>query len=612
MHEVFIIPCILLAGFFCQYLSWRLRVPAILFLLITGVLAGPFTGWLQPEEQFGDMLKYFISLSVAVILFEDSLALEAPKLKMVSSSVRRLITSGVIITGVGSGLTMHFLFEVQWEVSFLFGCLMTVSGPTVIQPMLRSMRPTARVAETLRWEGLLVDPVGAVLSILAYEIIFILYRGGGGFDFFVLLVTILATGLTGGYLVGKGLGLMLRYHLIPEHLIDAAALAFVASVFIFSNAIAEESGLISATVAGIVLRNMKGLHLDPLMNFKESISLILLSTLFLILAAQLDVEHIMKMGWVTPTLLVLVLQFLIRPLCVFTCTTGEGYSIREKIVMSWMAPRGIIAVVVASLLANKLDILGLEGTEVLIDSVFIVILGTVAFESLTLRPLSIWLGVAEPTPRGVLVIGSSDVARAMAKIMQEKGIPVTLADASRSGIRQAKLAGLNTYLGNPMSEHAGAHLNLVGIGKALMLTDDLEENVLCSLHFSHELGRNNVYRIHTNEGKDRNIRHDLSHLYRGYPLFGKGVTVRKIRELLRKGAPFKATPLTEEFEFEDWKNKYHGKAYPFFAFKKDEEIQFFVEDGVFTPEEGWTVVALWADEKLIQSEKSPELIDKTP
>lgn len=601
MDEAIIIPCILLAGVFCQFLSWLLRIPAILFLLAFGILAGPVAGWLQPQEQFGDFLKHFISLSVALILFEGSLELDASKLKVVGTTVRKLITVGVMVTGIGSGLALHLFFDVEWEISLLFGCLMTVSGPTVVQPMLRSTRPSLRVAETLRWEGILVDPIGAVLTVLAYEFVYILHAGEPGVHFFTLLFSILLTGLAGGYLIGKGFGVLLRYHLIPEHLQNATVLALVVGLFVFSNQIAEESGLISVTVAGITLRNMKGLHLTPLITFKESVSVILISTLFLLLASQLNLQDIAKLGWAAPVLLVCTLQFIVRPLCVMASTVGEEYTAGEKTVLSWVAPRGIVAAVVASLLAGKLEGMGFKGTDVLVEAIFIVILGTVAFESLTLRPLAVWLKVALPTPRGILIVGSNEVARLFAKTLEAHKFRVTLADSSRSGIREARLAGLKTYLGNPMSEHAEANLNLIGVGKALMLTEDLEENVLCALHFSHEIGRDNVYRIHTDETKDRNIRGDFSHLYRGYPLFDKGITINKVRELIQNGATFKATSLTAEFGLKNWEELYKDKAHPFFAVSSKGEIQFFVEDGVFVPSPGWTVVSLQFAEKEAQT-----------
>ncbi|MGB5325145.1 MAG: cation:proton antiporter, partial [Pseudomonadales bacterium] len=261
----------------CQWLAWRVRLPAILFLLIAGLVAGPGLGWLQPDALFGDLLMPMVSLSVAIILFEGSLTLTVKEVREVTVVVRRMISIGALVTWVTVALATRAIFDFSWQVSALFGAVVIVTGPTVIIPMLRSVRPTRKIANILRWEGIAIDPIGALMAVMTYEFILASAEQTAlGHVLWVFTLTIL-TGLVVGVFSGYVLGKLLENNLIPEYLHNLATLSVVLVAFSFSNALQHESGLLTVTIMGMWLANRPGLDIHPILNFKEHLSVLLIS-----------------------------------------------------------------------------------------------------------------------------------------------------------------------------------------------------------------------------------------------------------------------------------------------------------------------------------------------
>ncbi|HXD37273.1 MAG TPA: sodium:proton antiporter, partial [Rhodanobacter sp.] len=420
----------LMIGFLAQWLAWRVRLPAILFLLLAGILLGPATGLLNPDKLLGDLLFPIVSLSVALILFEGSLTLRFNELPGIGNAVRGLVSYGAVAALLLLALAAHLVAGLSWPIALLFGALACVTGPTVIAPMLRTLRPNARIANTLRWEGIVIDPLGALFAVLIYEAI-VSQREGHTLGVFV--ATILCGAVIGG-LAAMVIGFLLRRQMIPEYLQNYAVLATVPLAFSVSNALTHESGLLAVTIMGIALGNMRNVHMDDILDFKESLTTVLVSLLFILLAARLH--------WPLPDgmlgagiALFVIAQLLVRPVTVALSSMGSSLTWRERALIGWVAPRGIVAASVSALFALRLDALGVPGADALVPLVFTLIIGTVVLQSATARPLALWLKVAEPEPRGVLIFGSDHVARAIGTSLKDAGFRVVLADDDWDGIR---------------------------------------------------------------------------------------------------------------------------------------------------------------------------------
>ncbi len=576
----------------CQWFAWWVKLPAILFLLLAGILAGPVTGWLVPDRLFGDLLFPFVSLSVAVILFEGGLTLRFHEIQGLQRVVRNLVSIGTLVTWLIVAVATHLLLGFDWNLSFLFGAVMVVTGPTVIVPLLRTVRPNAKVSNILRWEGIVIDPIGALLAVLVFEFII---SGQGGSAFTHTLATfgtILLVGFSMGAVAAYLLGLVLRHHLLPEYLHNVATLTVVFGVYAFSNAIAEESGLLTVTVMGIWLANMKNVPMQDILNFKESLSVILISGLFIILAARIELEQFAQLGWGALALFATI-QFVGRPAKVFLSTLGSSLTWQERTLLAWIGPRGIVAAAVTALFAIRLQQQGYEGAELLVPLAFTIIIGTVVLQSATAGMLARALGVAEPEPKGFLIIGANEVARAIGRVLREHGFRAVLTDTNWKHIKEARQKdGLETFYGNPVSDYADRHLNLVGIGRMLGLSRQSDLNALAALKYRPEFGRKGIYTLQSSADVNRSEKLTVSGEHRGYTLFGEDVTYSKLASLMSKGAEIRSTVLTEEFDFDAYRRKYGNRAIPLFALTPKGKLECFVAGGKLKPQPGWTVIAL--------------------
>ncbi len=578
---------ITVAGIICQWFSWLVKLPAILFLLLVGIAAGPVTGLIKPDELFGDLLFPMVSLSVAIILFEGSLTLRFEEIKGIEKIVRRLVTSGLIVTWLATAAATHWIIGLSWELAFLFGAITVVTGPTVIVPMLRTVRPNVRIANILRWEGIAIDPIGAMLAVLVFEFII------SGQDSTALSHTLIAfaktilngvgLGAAGGYILGQ----TLRHHWLPEYLHTSATVAFVLAVFSLSNLFQHESGLLAVTIMGIWLANMRNIPLDEILNFKESLSVLLISGLFIILAARIELQEITVLGW-SAVMVFLVMQFIARPLKIIISTVNSSLTWQEKALLAWICPRGIVAAAVSALFALRLQETGDPTAGLLVPLTFFVIIGTVVLQSSTSGFIARLLGVADPEPNGFLVIGANPVARAIAKSLKDNQITTILADSSWDNIRSARMEGLNTYYGNPVSSHADRYLDLVGIGRMIAITPHTELVTTASMRYQTEFGKNAIYTL----PHDRDEKHVASREHRGRVLFGRDVTYAKLAILLGQGAEIRITTLTETFTYDDYNEKYDGKVIQLFAFDPKNNIRVFIENNTLEPGKGWKIMSL--------------------
>ncbi|SFA62504.1 cation:proton antiporter [Metapseudomonas otitidis] len=579
-----------LAALCSQWLAWRLRLPAILFLLLSGILAGPVLGVLDPGALFGPLLFPLTSLAVALILFEGSLTLHLSEWREIGSVVRRMVTLGALATWVVIAVATHLLLGFSWELAVLFGSLTLVTGPTVIVPMLRVVRPRASVANILRWEGIVIDPIGALAAVVTFS--FIVSRDQGGWSqSLATFAGVIGCGTLLGVLGGWALGVVLRRHWLPEYLHNLAALAAVLGVFIASNLLVHESGLLAVTLMGMWLANMRGVDVKPILHFKENLSVLLISGLFILLAARLDLKALLALGPATLALLA-VIQFIARPLNIGLSTLGSTLSWRERALLAWIAPRGIVAAAVSAIFALRLQEHGDPNAQLLVPLTFLVIIGTVVLQSATARPLARLLGVAEPAPAGFLIIGANPVARALGKALNQLGSRVLLTDSSWENIRAARMDGLPTYFGNPTSQHADAHLDLVGLGHLLALSPSSEMNALACMRFRHDFAEPRRFTLPSGADSRRSDKHRSSEQVRGRELGLPALTYPQFASRLGRGAEIRITTLTEAFDWAAYQAFHGNHATLLLARDTRGWVHIAGPSQALEPQPGWSLVAL--------------------
>ena len=552
-----------LVSLFCQWLGWKFRLPAILPLLIAGLVLGPVVGVLDPDALFGDLLFPIISLGVAVILFEGSLTLNFKEIKNHGRMVTSLVTVGAAVTWAVITVGAHLLVGFSWEIAMLFGALVVVTGPTVIVPMLRSVRPTSKLASILRWEGIVIDPLGALIAVLVFE--YIAFSSEGGNHVLTALGLMLSIGFGLGALSGYLLGIVLRKNLLPHYLQNTAVLTIMLAVFVGSNLLQEESGLLTVTVMGIWLANMRGVDIADILEFKETLTVLLISALFILLAARLDSQAVLALGWGGLGLL-LVVMFIARPLSIWISAVGSSLSKQDKWFLSWIAPRGIVAAAVSSLFAINLENLGFAGAEQIVPMVFLVIIGTVVVQSLTASRWASWLGVTAESNQGILIFGASRFSRELARVLLSRNFRVVLADTNWDNIRLARMDNIPVYFGNPASEHAETYLDLTGIGRVFVMSPYRQLNPLVNFHFQDVYGMHKVFGLNNTEPVS--ARHQMSDTYvKQLSLFGEQVSYAKLSSLVAKGAVIKTTNITENFTYEHFLCRYGDGAMPLLYIK---------------------------------------------
>jgi NhaP-type Na+/H+ or K+/H+ antiporter len=502
--------------------------------------------------------------------------------------VQRLLSIGVLTTWAITTLAAYWLLTIPFELALLFGAMTVVTGPTVIVPMLRTVRPTTHLANILRWEGIVIDPIGALLAVLVFEFII---SGSGGAALGHTLVGFagqILTGLAFGAAAGYGWGMVLRRHWLPEFLHNVATLLVVLAVFAFSNHIQAESGLLSVTIMGIWLANMKGVDVGDILDFKEALSILLISGLFIILAARVDFARVQELGW-SALWVLLIMQFVARPLKVLIASQGSSLSWRERALLAWVAPRGIVAAAVAALFALQLQQQGYAEAALLVPLTFIVILGTVALQSSTARMLAVWLGVAEPEPTGFLIVGANPLARAIGGVLQKHGLRVQLADSSWNNVRAAIMDNLPTYYGKVVSEHADRRLDLVGIGQLLALSSTQEENALALMRYRTEFGASHLYSLQVSSEKEGDTKTGKPRI--GNIAFGEDISYKNLSAMLGEGGEVRSTRLSDEFGIDEYFKKYF-RAVHLFAINPRGKLIVFTPETDIEARSGWTLISM--------------------
>ncbi len=504
---------IIILGILAQWVAWKFKIPAILPLILIGLLVGPLatlftsdgTKLIQPiwdghKGLFpGESLFYFVSLAISIILFEGGLTLRKSEILNVGPVIIKLITVAVVITFFGAGLAAHFIFNLSWPISFLFSALIIVTGPTVITPILRNIPLKKDVSAVLKWEGILIDPVGALVAVLVFEFI----RVGAGEEFTLTALLefskIVLVGFTFGFTFAHALTFLIKRKIIPHYLLNVVTLASVLGVFVLSDIFAHESGLLSVVIMGMVLGNINLPNLNEILYFKESLSVLLISILFILLSANINIEDLKLIANGKAALLFAVVVFIVRPLGVFLSASKSGLKTNEKLFISWVGPRGIVAAGIASLFGLKLYKEGVPGSEYITPLVFMIVLGTVLLNATTARLFAKLVGVFLKKSEGILIIGASKVSRLIAIYIKNNNQHVVLVDSNRNNINKAKDLGLEAIEGNIYGEKLSDNIELNDVGYLMALTGNSDINKYAINKFKDQFGENGSFRLITSE-----------------------------------------------------------------------------------------------------------------
>ena len=481
---------IIVLGIIAQWVAWRFKLPAILPLIIIGLLVGPISTlftedgtklirpiWNKTEGLFlGESLYHFVSLAIGVILFEGGLTLKRSEVTRVGPVITKLITLGSAVTFFLAGTAAHFIFNLPWQISFLFSALIIVTGPTVITPILRNIPLKKDLSAVLKWEGILIDPIGALVAVLVFE--FISIGEGQGYTQTGLLefVKVLLLGFTFGFSFAHALTLAIKKNYVPHYLLNVVSLSVVLSVFVISELFAHESGLLAVVVMGMVMGNTQLPNIKELLYFKESLSILLISMLFILL-------------------LFAIVVCVVRPLGVFLSTMGSNLNFREKLFISWVGPRGIVAAGIASLFGSKLILRGEPGAEYITPLVFMIVLGTVLLNASTARFMAKLLGVFLEKSEGILIIGASKVPRLIASYLKKNNRHVVLIDNNQNNIEKAKNLGLEAFVANIYSDTLTDNIELNDVGYLMALTGNSDINEYAIDTFKKEFGEHGSFRL---------------------------------------------------------------------------------------------------------------------
>jgi len=621
-------------GILAQWIAWRLKLPSILLLLVFGALLGAGMSWLaesgrldsahgephvaetpadakatealasphgdwQPVKD--DLLFPAISLAVAVIMFEGGLTLKLRELKEAGGVVLRLCTIAVLVSWVLTALAAMWLLNFDIRIAALIGAILVVTGPTVIAPLLQHIQPQPKIGSIVKWEGIVVDPIGAILAVLMYQVI----SGLGSPTIMSVAYPVLITVVIGsvlGVIAGFTITTLFRRYLAPDFLQGVVVLSSALAVFTLSDFFQRESGLVTVTVFGVYLANQKAVSMRHVVQFKEHLVVLLISCLFIVLGSRIQPAQFIELGFAGIAFLV-ALVVVVRPVSIFIATAYSGLNWREKTFLALMAPRGIVAAAVSSIFA--LDIIELAGgheqlAPLAVDAArlgpltFLVIAGTVALYGLAAAPVARFLELADPDPQGLLIAGGDDWARQIAAAVQEEGISVLIVDTSYPNIAAARMQGLPAECISILSEHLHEEVEMPGIGRLLAMTRNDQVNSLAVREFIHHFGRENTYQLTPWDAGSGPRESTPAHL-RGRQLFDETLTYHSLENQLGSEAELMSvtsTPLTDVFDFEAFTSHYDGRATVLFTIDEKRRLAVSTVDEPLTPIAGQTVIAL--------------------
>lgn len=534
-----------------QWLAWRLRMPAIVLMLVAGIVIGPVLGIFDPYRDIGPLTGPIISIAVAIILFEGGLTLNFHELRDAAKGVRRLVFVGAPLGWLTSALALRYGAGLSWESAAVFGGIMIVTGPTVIAPLLRTARLARRPAALLQWEAIVNDPIGALAAVLAFSVVSVLYLAGSTPQEAVMELTIgIVFASLVGWAAGFGLARAFKRAWVPEYMKVPVLFTLLLATFAVSDAVLHESGLLAVTVMGIVIANANLPSYTELLRFKEHATVLLVSGVFILLAANLDFAALGKLNLWQAVAFVALVVLVARPLTVFVSLLGSGIPFKEQALVAFTGPRGVVLIAVAGLFGERLKEIGLEDAALIGPLAFVLVAVTVVLHGFTLAPFARFLGLTGASTPGVILIGGSKFTTGLAEALAKADVPVLMTDPNFGHLRAARAAGIPTFSGDILSEAAEHRLEFINYGTLVCATDNDAYNTLVATDLAPEYGRENVFQI-TREKSD-SARHQLPTTLGGRA-FGPETAYGGLEQMLRDGWTFGLTNLTDEYDLAAWR-----------------------------------------------------------
>jgi CPA1 family monovalent cation:H+ antiporter len=595
MHASTLVLTILCAGLASQWLAWRLRLPAVVVLITTGIMLGPASGIIDPGLSQAELTE-LIGLGVAIILFEGGMDLKLGEIRRVGHGVGRLTILGPPLAWIFGALAARFVAGLSWPVSWVLGAILVVTGPTVILPLLRQAHLNKRSAALLKWEGIANDPVGVLLAVLTFQY-FTLTDGGWTQVLAGLASAAAMAGLLGG-LGGWLIGWLYRRGVVPTRLKAPLLMVLVLAAYWASNLIQHEAGLLTVTVMGVVIGNMQLVEREPLRHFKENLTIVLLSALFIVIPSQLHLEQVNLLNWPVAAF-VLVTLLVVRPLSIVLATVGAPMRGEDKLLLAWIAPRGIVAAATAGIFGPALVAAGYQDAEALLPIVFLIIFTTVLAHGFTLGPLARKLGLAAEEENGLLIVGASPWSRTLAQALKKLDADVVVADGSYQRLRPFRMDGIKVYYGEILSEHAEHELDDEHLSYLLCATDNHYYNALVCKAQGHEFGHHRTFQL----APCQEAGHEQKRLLlqqRGYFAFEPPTDFCTLHQLLSDGWTVQSTRLSDTFNIGRLKDRLGAPGADWILIggvSPQGKLQIYSNEQAFKPAKGWTLLYFAPEKK---------------
>ena len=592
---------ILGAGLAAQLLAARARIPAIVVLIATGLVLGPLTGVVSVPAN-SEEISALIGLGVAVVLFEGAMDLRLSEVRGMRIGIRRLTVLGPPVAMSLGALAAHYVGGLEWPVAWVLGALLVVTGPTVIIPLLRQARLNKESASLLKWEGIINDPIGVLLALMTLQYFLIadadvdpdlesIAQALGVASVVVTLVGAVITAVVLGGAVGIGLGVVFRRGWIPAHLKSPLLLAAVLVVYTVADTVVHESGLLAVTLMGIVLGNMRLADRERLLDFKEGLSVVVLSALFIIIPAQLELGQLREIDW-RIALFVVVLMFVVRPLTIALVTIRSPIRWQDRVLLGWVAPRGIVAAATAGVFGPELIDAGYEDGQVFLPTVFLVIIVTVLAHGFSISRLARRLGLASGASNGLLIVGASPWSRSLAGALRGLHVPVLVVDASYQRLQPLRMDGTPVYFGEILSEHAEHTADTSELSYVLCASDNDYYNALVARSQGAEVGFHRTFMIATH-GESANEDKRLTFERRGSFAFDGAWDYFELNERVERGWSIHTTKITAGFGWDAWQERQRERGVEWMLVGEvsaEGTFRLFSQDQTFTPETGATVL----------------------
>lgn len=600
-HDILLHKFILVIflGIAAQWFAWRFKLPSIVLLSVSGLMVGPVFGWVHPTQDFGGFMVVLIKLAVAIILFEGGLNLHFHELKQAGRAVRQVIIIGLPLAWLFGFLASHHVQGLSLPVALLLSAILVVTGPTVIMPLIRETRISPRLSSLFKWEGIVNDPLGALLAVLIfqfslssehYDPIQQIFRSVG-----LAVMISAALGLGSGWLLKHAF----RKEFVPEFLKVPLILSLVFCIYGVANSVQDEAGLLAVTVFGVMLGNIGLSIIHELRRFKEHITTLLVSTVFIILTADINPAQLLEMEWRSAAFLICIL-FLVRPLSIWLSTIGSGLNWNERMMLGWIAPRGVVAASVAGLLAPQMIAHGYKDAVLLVPLVFAVVFSTVVLHGFSFSRVARVLGLSAKNQGGVMIVGASPWSTELARVIQQAGIPVLLVDSSWHDLREARLKSIPIYYGEILSENSEQNMDLSEMGYLLTASMNDSYNALVSGAFVHHFGRERVYQL-ASHGAGEESKKEVRSSNRGLTAFNDELHYETFLSRFYQGWRFQKTRLTKEFDFDDFMCSADGKANPLLLIQENGKLTFSTSGHAIDPKPGDTILSFSSSEKLIKT-----------